>query len=691
MTPLKFWKRKLPLTLAWILVCAAMGVLLSTGFSLYDTMRGLPDFVEKNNKTVALIGESHVVSQDEDGLSVGSSTAITEREYEILSRFESVKDIHVNTIAGAYSSSFYAGIPWEAYSRYNIRGASEPYNNAIVVGKVMTTVIDETGVETDITLNDGEAERHVAKMCSVDIVVEKLYLFNDVFTENVFSDFKYVTLTLQYYSADEAPLLEFGDRCIFYVDNYRYTTNYGGPSAACYTGGAGYGYFGESGLQVIRVGDELKSFISDGATYRTEEIPYVDVDGTEGIYTHTEMTGLSGTMDSEMIPVMSRLDGEIEDFLAENEDWQKLFTHLETVNNSLPVVGTDCLEGQYAFVTDRAKIIEGRAFTPEEYESGAKVLIVSRDVAEKGNISVGDRISLSQFLLNRDAGRTDDYFTDQSRGNRWDFLVNINPTVGSYVKTPEFSTENEEFEVVGIYDQSEKWEENMFAFTPNTVFMPKGAQADGGYGGLAHNDGDSHEIVRGGAEGVGLVIEIKNGMMDLFREEAAEAGLTEGFLLFDQGYEDAIIPARLLASMGRSLFIIVFCGWLLLLTLYVLLYQLKQNKTLGTMRSVGATSAVARRYVFTCSLFPALVGVSIGTGLGMLLVGAVQTKIFELILGSGDMAEESDRFAMMLTQNQTDPMSLIPVSVLQILVIAAALWVCAFVVAKRPPRSLSAD
>ena len=70
MTPLKFWKRKLPLTLAWILVCAAMGVLLSTGFSLYDTMRGLPDFVEKNNKTVALIGESHLISRDEDGFAV---------------------------------------------------------------------------------------------------------------------------------------------------------------------------------------------------------------------------------------------------------------------------------------------------------------------------------------------------------------------------------------------------------------------------------------------------------------------------------------------------------------------------------------------------------------------------------------------------------------------------------------------
>ena len=78
--------------------------------------------------------------------------------------------------------------------------------------------------------------------------------------------------------------------------------------------------------------------------------------------------------------------------------------------------------------------------------------------------------------------------------------------------------------------------------------------------------------------------------------------MAEFFLVFDQGYEDSIISARLLASMGRSLFVIVFCGWLILLVLYILLYQFKQNKTLGIMRSVGATPMGAGWYAFICGI-----------------------------------------------------------------------------------------
>ncbi len=693
MTPLKFWKRKFPLTVAWVLVCAAMGALLSTGFALYDTMSSLPDFVEKNNKTVALIGESHSLRETEEGFFSAKSTAFTKEHYDRLLKMDSVKAVHMNTITGAYSDRFYAGLPWEAYSDDYLNVNNEPYNNAVVVGKVMGNFFDETMDQTNVSLNGGEASEYNTKICSVDIAVEELFLFNDVFTENVFSDFKYVSLTLQYYSDSDEPLLEFGDRCIFYIDNYRCRSNSfaAGPSATCLTGGKDYGFLSESGLQVIRVGDELRSFASSGATYKTEEIPYVDIDGTEGIYISKEMTGLRGTMDDDMIPVMSKLEGSLEEFLAENESWGNLFTHLEVMNGCLPVIGTDLTEGQYAFVTDLAKIVEGRFFTKEECERGENVLIISRAVAEKGGIKAGDVINLSQFLLNKESGRTDDYFEERRENFHPDYLVNINPTVGNYVKTPEFSTENVGFTVVGIYDQSEKWEDNMFAFTPNTVFMPKKAQVQGGYGGFAYSEEGYPEPLRNGAEGVGLVVEIKNGMLDEFREEIVKTDMAESFLTFDQGYEESIIPARLLASMGRSLFIIVFCGWILLLVLYVLLYQFKQNKTLGVMRSVGATPTKARRYIFTCGIIPAILGVSVGGGVGMLLLDGVQSKIFSLILDSGDIAEESARFQTILSQNTADPAALIPVTALQIAIFAVVLWVCAYVIARRPPRKLSSD
>ena len=692
MTPLKFWRRKLPLTAVWVAVCMAMTVFLSTGFSLFYTASGLPDLVEKNNKTVALIGESHVVKEVEDGVFIIDPVAFTEKEYALLSEMDSVKDVHINKISGAYSESFYAGLPWEAYSSYQIGNSNEPYNNGILVGRVIGQAYDsETDLKPTKVCINGETVECTRRLCSVSFSVEKLYLFNDVFTDNVFSDFKFVDLEVVYYSADDTPLFESGDRCIVYIDNYRYRSNGAGPSATCLTGNL-YGT-PESGLNIIRRGDELISFSVDGAEYETVKVPAITTDGSEVYYEREELTMLEGTTDERHIPIMSKLgaDVKLEDFLEspENGGWQMLPSHLETVNGCLPVVGTDCLEGQYAFVTDRAKIVEGRAFTEEEYQNGERVLVISRAVAEKGGVKAGDTVKLSQFLLDRESGRTDDFSVE--RGYYYhDYTTNINPTVGSYVTTPKFATEDELFTVVGIYDQSEEWVENMFAFSPNTVFMPAGAQTEGAFGGLDSYDGDG-EPIRAGAAGVGLVVEIKNGMMDDFRREVASSGVGEAFLVFDQGYEESIIPARLLASMGRSLFLIVFCGWVILLVLYVLLYQLKQNRTLGIMRSVGVTPAAAGLYVFVCSFVPASVGVSAGCGLGMLLVESVQNKIFSLILSGGDMAGESIRFSLLLSQNAAEPAALIPAALVQIGIFAAVLAVCAITVASRPPRSLSSD
>ncbi len=693
MTPLIFFKRKLPLTLVWLLVCVAMSALISTGYALYDTMADLPGFVEKNNKTVALIGESHSLRAEDDGSYTTKPIAFTKEHYDRLVKMDSVKAVHINTITGAYSDSFYASLPWEAYGNRQFGNNYDAYNNGIVVGRVVGFPDESVTGQISLSLDGGKAAEYDTKMCELEIAVEKLYLFNDVFTENVFSDFKYVHLTLSYYSNTEEPLFKPGDRCIFYIDNYRAYSNSWGPSAVCFTGGADVGYFNGKGLQVVRDGDELVTFTADSVTYETKQIPYTNGDGTEIIYEIEEMTALAGVTGDGYVPVMSKLDGSIEEFLdiPENGEWNSLFAHLERVNGCLPVVGTDLLEGQYAFVTDIAKIVEGRFFTEEEYENGENVMIISKAVAEKGNIKAGDVIDLSQFLLNRDSGRTEDYFSERRDADFADYLVNVNPTVGVYVTPPKFTAENEKFTVVGIYDQSEKWENNMFAFTPNTVFMPKKAQTEGGYGVFSYYEDGSAEPVHGGAEGIGLVVEIKNGRLDDFREEIVSTDMAEFFLTFDQGYEDSVIPARLLASMGRNLFIIVLCGWVLLLVLYVLLYQLKQNRTLGIMRSVGATPAEARRYIFACGIVPAVLGVSVGGCVGMLLTETVQSKVFSLILEGGDIGGEMTRFSTLLDGRSADPAKLIPVTFVQIAIFALVLWACATIVAKRPPRKLGSE
>ena len=678
MTPLKFWKRKLPLTLAWILVIAVITVFLSTGISLFYTTGALPRLVDENNKTVALIGEGYVFKEGESGYYGSKSTALTQKHYEELLTMNSVKNVYVNKITGAYSENFYAQLPWEPFGYYLDYADNKPYNDAIVVGEILYadyySKIERIGVSFD-----GESEKEYnRRVFRLMIVVEDLYLFNDVFTDGVFHEFKCVELIVPVLYEDETELFKNGERYIFYLENYRDQLNgYGiGPSAMCNTGM----HFDGKGIQVIDGGEEFYAFVPDEVTL------------ADGVYAST----LKVFSDSSRMPVISPVDGSVEDFLAspENKDWKDLFKMLETVNCCLPVVGTDCLEGQYAFITDRAKIIDGRAFTAEEYANGEKVIVISKAIAEDGKFSVGDVIKISQFDLTRESGRTQDYFDERKDEALFDEAININPSIGSFISAPKFSTTDEEFTIVGIYEQSEEWSETMFSFTPNTVFMPSSAQIDGGYGGVAYSDDMENsdgetKLYRNGAEGIGLVVELKNGMTDEFRQEIANTDMAECFLIFEQGYDEAIIPARLLASMGQRLFIIIFCGWFMVLILYVLLYQLKQNKNLGIMRSVGVTSGKARRYIFSCCLLPVLLGSVLGSVLSVRLIQGIQSKLVGYIMSDGEIGEQMQGLTQLLEYNQADPKIFILAALAQICIFAVVLWICAYAVAKRPPRKLT--
>ena len=671
MTPLKFWKRKMPLTLAWILVIAIITVFLNTGISLFYTTGALPRLVDENNKTVALIGEGYVFKDGASGYYGSKSTALTQKHYEELLTMNSVKNVYVNRITGAYSENFYAQLPWEPYGYYLDYEANEPYNDAIAVGKILYAERYPTSEKIDVFF-DGETKMEYNRgVFRLMISVEDLYLFNDVFTDGVFHEFEYVELVVPILYENEAELFKRGERCIFYLENYRNQLNsYGlGPSAMCSTGL----HFDGKGIQVISEGEEFYAFVPD------------EVVVGDDVYAST----LKTSYNSSRMPVISPIDGTVEGFLdaPENKDWKDLFKMIETVNCCLPVVGTDCLEGQYAFITDKAKIIDGRAFTAEEYANGEKVIVISKAIAEDGNVGVGDVIRISQFDLTRESGRTQNYFDELNDKALFDEAININPTVGSFASIPKFTTNDEEFTIVGIYDQSEEWSETMFSFTPNTVFMPSSAQIDGGYGGFAYSDGA--KLYRNGSEGIGLVVELKNGMTDEFRQEIASTDMAECFLIFEQSYDEAIIPARLLASMGQRLFIIVFCGWFMVLILYVLLYQLKQNKTLGIMRSVGVTSGKARRYIFLCCLLPVALGTCLGSVLSVRLIKGIQGKLVGYIMSDSEMGSQMLGLTQLLENNQVDPKIFVFAALVQICVFAVALWICAYTVAKRPPRKLT--
>ena len=78
--------------------------------------------------------------------------------------------------------------------------------------------------------------------------------------------------------------------------------------------------------------------------------------------------------------------------------WREEIIPWTQVNqNSAAVVLTDNLYGTYNFNTGAASMLEGRAFTQAEYDTGALVCLVSAGFARHNGLAVGDEIAMDFY------------------------------------------------------------------------------------------------------------------------------------------------------------------------------------------------------------------------------------------------------------------------------------------------------
>ena len=119
--------------------------------------------------------------------------------------------------------------------------------------------------------------------------------------------------------------------------------------------------------------------------------------------------------------------------------------------------------------------------------------------------------------------------------------------------------------------------------------------------------------------------------------------------------------SRRLWMRQKKLFLFAVIGWLLLL-LYLLLFQMREKRNLGVMRSVGAQPRQLRRSLFLSGLILAGIGFIIGVCLSSALTGVVQEKLLSIALAdvqasahSGGMAINGASLAAMLDQGRLTP------------------------------------
>lgn len=706
-------------TVAWLLILVAMASFLGVGGSLLYSTYAMEASLDSQYTTIAIRGGT---TTDEDGNQVFPGALLAE-ELEALKALPSVEMVDMRTLTGAYIPELTARLGLRDWANVktkekfhqmdvdiNNQTTNVSYNEMVLVGtveEVRSAIRDPhnyydlsaVGLGSDLQSTCAFVTMNVEQVLSAHPTYH-------IFETEEYSEYcGKVFLEVYLWASEETPFFETGKRYIVS----------GSYDPSCH-GREKNGLSTPHEMFLPWVNLNVRNRASASSIILQEEdrlVAYRQGESEAELSVPDEAGNMINretfTQISDPMVIAQEVTGNLETLLEKNPDWQQWIQETEQMQHAFPVLGTENLETMQCFLTNAATVTQGRTFTQEEYDTGAKVLMLSEELAQAGNIQVGDTLTLNQFLC--DTGE----WTNPSLSWCGTPLEMLNePDVG-YRPLANGMEEEEAFTVVGIYRMERSWEDTAYSITPNTIFMPQKAQLAGGYGGCdvmeyvttmitrIYNDGTTEEVLENipntkyrGTYGVFLSVKVKNGHMADFQEEVTAAGLEHlNFVTLDQDYASAVASVHQAQSQSLKLFGIIALCWVVLLMLYLMLFQGKQQKNLGIMRSLGATTSQTRGYLFGGGILPALVGVGLGAALSgtvsKLLYSQLSQFLFQAdtsVSHSGGQAMTGELADGILTLSTLPLGKLLLLVLAQLLVIAVLLWFQSWILSRKKPRLL---
>lgn len=660
-----------PLTTAlWTILVAAMAMLLGVGCALLYSSGSLAGILDDYHTSIA-VRTDRAEWETQTGW-VMEEKSFTVEDAEYMESLDCVEGVYFHSLAGAYSPDFIPTIP----GGVPYQDCTASYEEVMLIGQV-TSLSPIQDYDVIFDMDEGFVGVYG------ELKIEEVILKNDDYGRYLKVMDEYLNFSVILTRMEEADYIRVGDRYVFFG---AYDRNPIGVSLA-------------DDVNMTPIHPWIKA--NADCCLKPEglvRIDYYDYDNRYG----------GGAYDAPRVygaPFMKRIEGTFAEFLADPENALFVTTmeRWERQQHSLPVFGTDDLNTVYPFVANTANIVAGRSFTDEEYSSGARVCVLNEAMALRAGISVGDTITMEQFVTH-----TQDMYTNRNDSvdiTSHDGKLN-NPNIGRFNLRTEYAPA-EEFTVVGLYRLRNEWADDSYAITPNTVFIPNAAQIDGAYSGPSWDElidewidenGVLQQVFKDrpeGCWGVYFSIMLKNGMVKDFEDLMAQSGRFSGqFITMDQGFGAVMAILEELTASAGNLTTIVLLGWLLLLALYLLLYQGKQRRNVGIMRSLGAAPREARRYLFGSGMAVAGIGIAIGTAVTAAVMDAVQSRL----LGAAFASEGSrysvgvlttDAISDMIAQSQLPVWLLLVLMLGELAVFALVLRLHAGRVCSKEPRALT--
>lgn len=346
---------------------------------------------------------------------------------------------------------------------------------------------------------------------------------------------------------------------------------------------------------ICQEGDDfvLREDLRNKYIFADNQIRYTQVPAEEMTETYT-------------IPTMVKLSGTGEAFLQEGEGqlWKETLEHMEINNHGFPVLAVDKLGYQVAFARGDSRITEGRDFTQEELTRESRVCIISENLAVGNGLSVGDTIPMQTYGYDPNIEIVQ---REIALGTRF-------PSAAIYSDVTGFTSQMEEYTIVGIYRQNNAWEnqDDVYGLTPNVIFVPKGSIS-----------GD----FRLGNQGIFYTLVLHNGKMTEFQELQTQAGYPDLFICMDGGYTEIASGLDTYEGVAAKALYIGAGGSAVILLLFLVLCPLQQRKNLFLMGSLGTSPGVKIRHIFVSTMALMVPGVVLGVLTGALLWKQVATVL----------------------------------------------------------------
>lgn len=659
--------RRPVVSISWLAALTAAALLLSVGSGVLWSVIGLQDYMDKHFTSVAVLTRTEEQMQKvEDFMGAGgqgevlSAPVLTQQELEQISSMPQVRMVDVRGLTAAYSPSLRPVSSAETEKAYHIE-LDTPYNQVMLVGRVLQAETNRTPQEMDTTELDGQIHSYTEVETKGRIAVEQVIAAHEAYDIP-----QEIDLGLLYVSEDPEDCVLVGERYLFY-GVYDAGLEHNLLDQIYETAGEEHGY--TPSLQV-----------SDGVALTAS---YLREDGTYCFVS-------SGDIEPRF-PSFAPISGGADEFLADPSHalWQKTREEMEIILHSVPLLGTDCLESIYAFQQGSNYMVDGRSFTQEEYRSGAPVCIISEAVAEASGLSVGDTLSMSQYEAVRNYAEHSNLGGYLPAAGLLQRSVSDggtelnNPFFHPYLSEYGFATQEQSFTVVGIYRQEQWWDSSAsYAMTPNVVFTTSKAQADCAY--------------RWDTGGVYLSVVLENGSAQDFQQ--ATGGLTtEGrWLVDDQNYTQVQAGVDQLKSAAQILMAACVVGWGVIVLFYLVLYQGGERRNLGIMLSVGAGKGRAIRYLVGSGMAVATVSTVLGLALSRVVDQAVLDAVMSVSMEQASataMSSASQLDTKLIAEGLAQGsggnwQGMMLLAGMSLLVLAAALLAQAWVLSRHRPRKL---